>query len=79
MHVFAFLHQHSFDGGRNGRMRLKILDRLDLAIRRNQAADRAALHFRGTDLERGLVQVGIQNDKNHERLRTQTSQNPAPA
>jgi len=48
--VVAFLHKNSLHRRRNGRMRLKsiILNRFDLAVSGNQAAD-------GTALNRGRV------------------------
>ncbi len=59
-HVVAFLDQQAFHCGRDGSMRFEVLNRLNLAIGGNQAADRAALNGCGAHPQRSLAKIGIQ-------------------
>ncbi len=68
-HVVAFLYQQAFHRGRDGSMRLKVLDGLNLAVGGDQAADRTALHDRDAHFQRSLVKIGIQHRQTGQQVR----------
>lgn len=74
--VISFFHQQSLHRGRDRGVSFKILNRLNLAIRGYNAANRASLNSGHAYFERRLMQVGIQNENDYDRER---DPNPPPA